>query len=126
MDDHLLVTRRLCLRADIFFVPAGSDPVTSEALRNALMISGLLRVKIFRAEDVTDGGVAGTTWCKPSRDEGTRLDLTARGRMDDDADRTYRRVSRAAHQEREPGGRHWRNGPGPGYPGCGRAGQRNC
>ena len=43
MDHHLLVARPLCLRAGIFLVPAGSDPVTSQTLRDALMIAGLLR-----------------------------------------------------------------------------------
>ena len=68
------------LRADIFLVPAGGDAVTSETMRNALMICGLFAGESFPGGDVTDTGVASTTWCKPPRDGGTRPDLTTRGR----------------------------------------------
>ena len=68
------------LRADIFLVPSGGDAVTSAAMPNALMICGLFAGESFPGGDVTDTAVAGTTWCKPPRDGGTRPDLTTRGR----------------------------------------------
>src|SRR5277367_2678015 len=75
-----------CLRADIFLVPAASDPVTSKTMRNALVIAGLLRVKIFRPSmsqtralralpDVSHRAMRVRAWT-----------LRSEGGMDDDAD----------------------------------------
>jgi hypothetical protein len=80
VDDTSFSPGGFRLRADIFLVPAGGADVTSKTIRDAVMIRGLSAGQNFPGADVTDGGVAGTTWCKPSRDGGTRLDLTTRGR----------------------------------------------
>ncbi len=48
MDHTFLSPGRFRLRADIYLVPAASDTVTPETMRNALMISGLFAGEIFR------------------------------------------------------------------------------
>jgi hypothetical protein len=80
VDHTSLSPGRFRLRADIYLVPAASDTVTPETMRNALMISGLFAGEIFRPGMSQTRALPALPDVSHRAMGGARPDLTARGR----------------------------------------------